>query len=55
MHRLEFMQQDHMQTLRWMRVFGDTIFAVGVLALFYFVIGLKTGWSVRGEYDLPER
>nr|MEE4268546.1 nitric-oxide reductase large subunit [Candidatus Krumholzibacteria bacterium] len=51
----EFMQQDHMQTLRWMRVFGDTIFAVGVLALFYFVVGLKTGWSVRAEHDLPER
>jgi nitric oxide reductase subunit B len=51
----EFMQQDHMQTLRWMRVFGDTIFAVGVFALGYFVVGLKTGWSVREEHDLPER
>ena len=49
----EFMQQDYLQTLRWMRVFGDTIFAVGVFALAWFVVGLKTGWSVREEYDLP--
>ena len=51
----EFMQQDYLQTLRWLRVIGDTIFAVGVFALGYFVVGLKTGWSVRAEHDLPER
>jgi nitric oxide reductase subunit B len=51
----EFMQQDYLQTLRWLRVIGDTIFAVGVLALAYFVAGLKTGWSLRREHDLPER
>lgn len=37
------------QTLRWMRVFGDTIFAVGTLALAWFIIGLKTGWSLKTE------
>jgi nitric oxide reductase subunit B len=41
----EFMQLPWMHTLRWMRVFGDTLFALGVVALIYFVIGLKTGWS----------
>ncbi|MGD8395637.1 MAG: nitric-oxide reductase large subunit [Candidatus Eiseniibacteriota bacterium] len=51
----EFMQQDHLQTMRWLRVIGDTIFAVGVMALAWFVIGLKTGWSVKQGYDLPER
>lgn len=51
----EFMQQDYMQTLRWLRVIGDTIFAVGVLALAYFVAGLKTGWSLKLGHDLPER
>ncbi|MCP4573971.1 MAG: nitric-oxide reductase large subunit [bacterium] len=51
----EFMQQDYLQTLRWLRVIGDTIFAVGVLALGWFVVGLKTGWSVRQEFDLPAR
>ncbi len=49
----EFLQQDYLQTLRWLRVIGDTIFAVGTLALAWFVIGLKTGWSLRGETDLP--
>ncbi|MBX7259634.1 MAG: nitric-oxide reductase large subunit [Candidatus Hydrogenedentes bacterium] len=42
----EFMQTGLMDTLRWMRVIGDTIFAIGVLALGWFVLGLKTGWSV---------
>lgn len=50
----EFMQQDYLQTLRWLRVIGDTIFAVGALALGWFVIGLKTGWSVAQQHDLPE-
>ncbi|MCB1182971.1 nitric-oxide reductase large subunit [bacterium] len=50
----EFMQQDYLQTLRWLRVIGDTVFAVGVLALGWFVAGLKTGWSVQREFDLPE-
>lgn len=51
----EFLQQGYLQTLRWLRVIGDTIFAVGVLSLGYFVIGLKTGWSVKQAHDLPER
>ena len=45
----EFMQQPYLQTLRWMRVFGDTIFAVGALALAWFIMGLKTGWSLKSE------
>jgi nitric oxide reductase subunit B len=45
----EFMQQPYMQNLRWMRVIGDSIFSIGVLALGYFVLGLKTGWSVSRE------
>ena len=40
-----------MDTLRWLRVIGDTIFAVGVLALGWFVLGLKTGWSLTGERE----
>lgn len=42
----EFMQQPIMQTLKWMRVFGDTIFAAGTLALVWFIFGLKGGWSL---------
>ncbi|MEZ6150461.1 MAG: nitric-oxide reductase large subunit [Pirellulaceae bacterium] len=43
----EFMQTDLMQTLRWMRVPGDTIFFIGAVALVLFVAGLKTGHSFK--------
>jgi nitric oxide reductase subunit B len=36
----EFMQTDLMQTLRWMRMLGDTIFAVGAVAFVWFALGL---------------
>jgi len=42
----EFMQTPAMHTLRWMRVIGDTIFALGSFGLVYFIFGLKGGWSV---------
>ncbi len=45
----EFMQSSMMSTFRWLRVIGDTVFATGVIALTYFVIGLKTGWSIQKE------
>jgi nitric oxide reductase subunit B len=47
----EFMQSDLMNTLRWMRVIGDTLFAAGAVALGIFVIGLKTGWSLKKEAE----
>jgi nitric oxide reductase subunit B len=37
----EFLQTDLMQTLRWLRAFGDTIFAAGALLLVYFVFQLS--------------
>jgi nitric oxide reductase subunit B len=43
----EFMQTDLMQTLRWMRVPGDTVFFLGAVALVLFVAGLKTGHSFK--------
>ena len=43
----EFMQSDLLQTLRWMRVPGDTIFFAGAVALVIFVAGLKTGQSFK--------
>jgi nitric oxide reductase subunit B len=43
----EFMQGSGMQTLRWLRIIGDSVFSVGALALTWFVIGLKTGWSIN--------
>ncbi|HVC93606.1 MAG TPA: nitric-oxide reductase large subunit [Pirellulales bacterium] len=43
----EFMQSPVLQTLRWMRVPGDTVFFLGAVALVVFVAGLKTGRSFR--------
>ena len=37
----EFLQTGTMQTLRWMRAFGDTIFAIGAMILVYFVFWLS--------------
>jgi nitric oxide reductase subunit B len=42
----EFMQQPYMETFKWLRVIGDTLFAAGTLALTWFIFGLKTGWSI---------
>jgi nitric oxide reductase subunit B len=36
----EFMQTELMQTLRWMRLFGDTIFAIGAVAFVWFALKL---------------
>jgi nitric oxide reductase subunit B len=44
-----FLQQDIVQTFHWMRIIGDTIFAIGVLALGWFILGLKTGWSIKDQ------
>ena len=47
----EFLQTGLMQKLRWMRVFGDSIFACGALSLAWFVFGLKTGWSYADDRE----
>jgi nitric oxide reductase subunit B len=41
----EFMQIPLLNRLRWMRMFGDTIFAFGAVVLGWFVLGLITGHS----------
>jgi nitric oxide reductase subunit B len=57
----EFMQYGPMNTLRWLRVPGDTIFAVGALVLGWFVLGLVTGHSYsnrgyvgEGQWEVKE-
>lgn len=45
----EFTQTGIMDKLRWMRVIGDTLFALGAVVLGWFVLGLKTGWSLKAE------
>ncbi len=45
----EFLQTGIMNDLRWMRVVGDTLFALGALLLVLFVAGLGTGMSYRDQ------
>ncbi|MEP0841442.1 MAG: nitric-oxide reductase large subunit [Phycisphaerae bacterium] len=51
----ELMQQPVMATLRWLRVAGDVVFAVGIVSLGWFILGLHTGWSRRGVATPDER
>ncbi|MFO0890961.1 MAG: nitric-oxide reductase large subunit [Isosphaeraceae bacterium] len=44
---VEFLATPTMQSLRWMRVPGDTLFAAGELVMVLFLVGLSTGWSFR--------
>ncbi len=43
----EFLGTPLMETFRWLRAIGDTIFAVGAVFLAYFIFGLKGGWSIK--------
>jgi nitric oxide reductase subunit B len=47
----EFMQQSLMQNLRWMRVIGDTIFAIGAAAFVWFALSLM--FSKPKKENLP--
>jgi len=50
----EFMQTPMVNRLRWMRMFGDTLFAFGALVLGWFVLGLITGHSFDRTATLDE-
>ena len=52
----EFLHTPLMQTLRWMRVPGDTIFAVGELTMVWFVftLGRFQGTRDKRELALPQ-
>jgi nitric oxide reductase subunit B len=43
----EFMQQPYIATFKWLRMIGDTLFALGTVALAWFIFGLKGGWSLK--------
>jgi len=45
----QFMQSGTMQTLRWMRVPGDILFAIGAALFAWFILGLLTGHSYGNE------
>jgi hypothetical protein len=42
----EFLHSGGMNTLRWLRMIGDSIFAIGAVVLGWFVRGLVTGHSM---------
>jgi nitric oxide reductase subunit B len=44
----ELLGASGMQTLRWLRVPGDTLFAIGAIALVIFMVGLRYGRSLEG-------
>ena len=55
----EFLHSPGMDQLRWMRMIGDTIFAIGALTLGWFILGLvtghsydKTGYVAEGEWEI---
>jgi nitric oxide reductase subunit B len=57
----EFLQTGIMNKLRWSRMFGDTLFAIGAVSLGWFVLGLITGHSYdrkgmveEGEWQIRE-
>ncbi|CAH1203879.1 hypothetical protein PAECIP111893_02102 [Paenibacillus plantiphilus] len=41
----EFLHENVMQNLVWFRAVGDTVFALGIVGLAWFIVGLKTGKS----------
>ena len=52
----EFMQTELMQFLRWMRLFGDTVFAIGAVAFVWFALDLMLrpgDKQVVSPSDLP--
>ncbi|MFZ1917787.1 MAG: nitric-oxide reductase large subunit [Terriglobales bacterium] len=58
----EFLHSGGMNQLRWMRMIGDSIFAIGALVLGWFVLGLVTGHSydtrgyvAEGEWEVRTR
>lgn len=49
----DFLQQPWLETLRWFRILGDTVFLVGVGAFTWFMAGLWFGWSYEPT-EAPE-
>ena len=45
----EFLQTPLIETLRWMRMIGDTVFLAGVASLTWFMLGLVYGFSFKQE------
>jgi nitric oxide reductase subunit B len=50
----ELLARPVFSTLKWLRMPGDTLFALGALAFVLFVLGLWLGWSRERSTSLPE-
>jgi nitric oxide reductase subunit B len=50
----EFLHSPGMNQLRWLRIIGDSIFALGALVLGWFILGLVTGHSCDKEGYVAE-
>ncbi|MFP5379476.1 MAG: nitric-oxide reductase large subunit, partial [Vicinamibacteria bacterium] len=50
----DFLQQDLIVTLRWMRMAGDVVFLAGVGLFTWFMSGLWLGWSLEPVADREE-
>jgi nitric oxide reductase subunit B len=50
----EFMQTNLMQTLRWLRMIGDTIFALGAIVFVYFALNLMWQRPDKKAATAPE-
>jgi len=50
----DFLQLPWMETLRWLRIVGDTVFFAGTAAFAWFMAGLWLGWSYAPA-AAPER
>lgn len=49
-----FLDGGALEVLRWMRIPGDTVFAVGALAIGWFMFGPLTGRSFRSGAGIVE-
>lgn len=50
----EFLYSDTVSVFKWLRVIGDTVFAVGAVTMSLFVFGLATGHSLKGPKEKEE-
>lgn len=50
----EFLYTPALTVVRWLRVPGDILFALGAVAIGVFMVGLLTGHSLRGRHDQVE-
>ena len=51
---VDFFNLPYIETLKWLRIIGDTVFAIGALGLTWFIIGLATGHSLQSHTDLSD-